>query len=225
MKNISVFKKYNCIGLLGGTFNPFHNGHLMLAKKTIEQYTDIEKIIIMPNNKPAYKGNNEIISPKERINMINLAVKEYDFIEVSDIEIKRGGVTYSFDTLTQIKEINPDIKIYFIVGADSLYTIDKWYRYNEFLDMCTLVVARRNSDYDDLKIYAEKLLKNNKKAKIEFIKSPQMDISSSLIRKYISGFDISNNNINIERYLGKRVPDAVREYIIDNKLYFNQTNH
>ena len=125
MNKKSVFLKYNCIGILGGTFNPIHNGHIMLAEKAICQFPEIEKILIMPNNKPAYKGNNEMISPKERIKMLELATLSLDYAEISDIEIKRGGITYSYDTFKEIYAINPDIKIYFIVGADSLYTINK----------------------------------------------------------------------------------------------------
>ena len=225
MKEISVFKKYNSIGILGGTFNPIHNGHLMLAQRTRQQFPDIEKVIIMPNNKPAYKGNNEITSPSERINMIKLAAKDYDYIEVSDIEIRRGGVTYSYDTLMQIKEINPEIKIFFIVGADSLFTIDKWYRYNDFLSMCTLLVARRRSDYKDMLGYANKLKKRNSNLNIEFIDSPEMDISSSAIRKFLSGYKIKDNEekkARIEKYLDKRVPFTVKEYILNNYIYLKQ---
>ena len=111
MNKKSVFLKYNCIGILGGTFNPIHNGHIMLAEKAICQFPEIEKILIMPNNKPAYKGNNEIISPKERIKMLELATLSLDYAEISDIEIKRGGITYSYDTFKEIYAINPDIKI------------------------------------------------------------------------------------------------------------------
>lgn len=223
MKDNLIFEKYNCIGILGGTFNPIHRGHLMLAQKTIEQFPEIEKIVILPNNKPAYKGNNEIISPKERINMIKLAIKEFPFAEVSDIEIKRGGITYSYDTLTEIKKINPDLKIYFIIGADSLFTIDKWYKYDEFMKMCTLLAARRKSNYDEMKMYANNLMKKNKKAKIEFINSPNMDISSSAIRKFLSRYeskDYSANRERIDVYLDKRVTKEQKEFILKNKLYF-----
>ena len=225
MKKNNIFETYNCIGILGGTFNPIHNGHLMLAEKTIEQFPDIQKIVIMPNNKPAYKGNNEIISPSERIRMIELAVKEMSYAKVSDIEITRGGITYSYDTLTEIKRINPDIKIYFIIGADSLFTLDKWYKYNEFLSLCTLLAARRKSDYEKMKTYADKLINSNKNACIKFIDSPEKDISSSALRKFLSRYELSENNeVNdrIEKYLKKRVPDAVKDYIIKNKIYFKQ---
>lgn len=224
MKDNSVFLKYNCIGILGGTFNPIHNGHIMLAQKAMKQFSDIEKIIILPNNKPAYKGTNEIISPKERIKLINQAVSSFDFCEVSDAEIKRGGITYTYDTLKDIYMINPYIKIYYIVGADSLFTIDKWHRYKDVLKMCTLLVAKRNSDYDDMKKCAEKLCKENKAARIEFIKSPNMNISSSLIRRFImrnsDSFD-KDTSKRLEEYLERRVPEKVKNYILKNRLYFN----
>ncbi len=224
MNNKSVFLKYNCIGILGGTFNPIHKGHIMLAKKAIEQFPEIEKILIMPNNKPAYKGNNEIINPNERLKMLNLAVSTFDYAEVSDIEIKRGGITYSYDTFKEIYSINPDISIFFIVGADSLYTINKWHRYEDVLKMCTLLVAQRNSDTDEMYLYANTLKKDIPAANINFLKSPEMDISSSAIRKFLSGFNSGNSHKTIERidsYLEKRVPEKVKEYILNNRLYMD----
>ncbi|MBQ9278943.1 MAG: nicotinate (nicotinamide) nucleotide adenylyltransferase [Lachnospiraceae bacterium] len=224
MNKKSSILKYNCIGILGGTFNPIHNGHIMLAQKAIKQFPDIEKILIMPNNKPAYKGNNEIISPNERITMLKLATSSLDFTEISDIEIKRGGITYSYDTFKEIYGINPNIKIYFIVGADSLYTINKWYKYEDVLKMCTLLVAKRKSGFDEMRLYADKLKKYVSEANIEFINSPNMNISSSAIRKYLGGFYDKNQDISIDKinsYLDKRVPAKVKEYIINNKLYMS----
>ncbi|MBQ8913319.1 MAG: nicotinate-nucleotide adenylyltransferase [Lachnospiraceae bacterium] len=224
MNKKSVFLKYNCIGILGGTFNPIHNGHIMLAEKAICQFPEIEKILIMPNNKPAYKGNNEIISPKERIKMLELATLSLDYAEISDIEIKRGGITYSYDTFKEIYAINPDIKIYFIVGADSLYTINKWYMYEDVLKMCTLLVAKRKNGFDEMCSYAEKISKDVSEARIKFINSPNMDISSSAIRKYLSGFNDKKSCKSIEkieRYLEKRVPDEVKKYILENRLYMS----
>lgn len=224
MNKKSVFLKYNCIGILGGTFNPIHKGHIMLAERAIKQFPDIERVLIMPNNKPAYKGNNEIISPDERIKMLKLAVSSLDFAEISDIEIKRGGITYSYDTFKEIYTINPDIKIYFIVGADSLFTINKWHKYEDVLKMCTLLVAKRKSGFDEMRIYAEKLKKDVPDAKIEFINSPNMDVSSSAIRKYLSRFSDNKKAesiVKINNYLEKRVPEGVKKYILENRLYMD----
>lgn len=206
---LSDYKKYNCIALLGGTFNPVHNGHLELAKAAKEQYSDIEKVIFLPNNKPAYKSDSELISPDERIDMLALAIKDMEYACISDIEIKRGNITYSADTIDEIRSVNPDLKIYFIVGADSLYTVDKWYKYEEFLKSCSLLVARRNSEYDDMRKYADILMKKVKGSDINFIMIPEIDISSTNIRDNAADFD----------YLSGKVPDKVCEYIRDNLLY------
>ena len=238
MKKESVFEKYNCIAVLGGTFNPIHNGHIMLAQKAIEQFDDIQKVIVVPNNKPAYKGTNEIISHKERIDMIENAIKPYDFMEISDIEIQRGGITYTYDTLNQIYAINRDIKIYYIIGADSLFTFDKWYRYKDLLGLCTLLCAKRKSSINEMEFSIKELKKANKSTEIRIINSPEMDISSSKIRKFIKRYgkylmdkscDHSCDVIKlydeyekrIENYLVKRVPDSVKKYILDKKLYLD----
>lgn len=238
MKKESVFEKYNCIAVLGGTFNPIHNGHIMLAQKAIEQFDDIQKVIVVPNNKPAYKGTNEIISPKERIDMIENAIKPYDFMEISDIEIKRGGITYTYDTLNQIYSINHNIKIYYIIGADSLFSFDKWYRYESLLGMCTLLCAKRKSSTEEMKYSIKKLRKVNDNTDIRIIDSPEVDISSSKIRKYMSRYgkllkhmaEVPGDEklyrsdevkMRIEKYLDKRVPDSVKKYILDKKLYLD----
>ena len=206
---LSDYEKFNCIALMGGTFNPVHNGHLELAKAAKEQYSDIEKVIFLPNNKPAYKSDKELISPDERIDMLELAIEDMEYACISDIEIKRGDITYSADTIAEIRNVNPDLKIYFIVGADSLYTVNKWYKYEEFLKSCSLLVARRNSGYEDMRKYADKLMKNIKGADIDFIIIPEIDISSTDIRDNADDYD----------YLSDKVPKKVREYIQENSLY------
>ena len=206
---LSDYEKFNCIALMGGTFNPVHNGHLELSKAAKEQYSDIEKVIFLPNNKPAYKSDKELISPDERIDMLALAIEDMEYACISDIEIKRGDITYSADTIAEIRDVNPDLKIYFIVGADSLYTVNKWYKYEEFLKSCSLLVARRNSEYEDMRKYADKLMKKIMGADIDFIIIPEIDISSTDIRDNANDYD----------YLSDKVPEKVREYIQENSLY------
>ncbi|MBQ8923581.1 MAG: nicotinate-nucleotide adenylyltransferase [Lachnospiraceae bacterium] len=206
---LSDYEKFNCIALMGGTFNPVHNGHLELAKAAKEQYSDIEKVIFLPNNKPAYKSDKELISPDERIDMLALAIEDMAYACISDIEIKRGDITYSADTIAEIRGVNSDLKIYFIVGADSLYTVNKWYKYEEFLKSCSLLVARRNSEYEDMRKYADKIMKKIKGADIDFIIIPEIDISSTDIRDNADDYD----------YLSDKVPEKVRAYIQENSLY------
>lgn len=202
------FKDYNCIGLLGGTFNPVHLGHLMMAEAAYNQVDDIEKIVFMPNNKTAYKDNEEIENQRHRLNMLQLATEEYDFAGISDIEVNRGGVTYTVDTLREIIHINPDIKVYFIIGADSLYTFTKWRDFEEVLRMCTLLVVNRESSYVKLKETGD-YLACTYGADIRLLNTEEFDASSTEIRQKIkNGICVSD-----------KLPEKVLQYIRDNGLY------
>ncbi len=204
-----LFKQYECIGIMGGTFNPIHNGHIIMARNAYEQYKDIEKIIFMPNNLPKYKDACEIISTSHRINMITRAIESFDWAEMSDMEIQRGGTTYTVDTLTQIKNINPSITIYFIIGADSLYSFEKWFKYRDILKLAKLLVASRNSDYDDMVRFSDSLISEVGYGFVDFIKMEEYDAASSEIRKMIG-----QRNMPFEL-----MPQNVSQYIINNNLY------
>lgn len=203
------FGKYNCIGILGGTFNPIHKGHSMLAKEVIDQFPNIQKLLLMPNNLPAYKDTNHIISSEHRLNMLKLVSSDISKTLVSDMEIKRGGITYTIDTLNQIKQLNNAIKIYFIIGADSLYNIEKWRDYQEIFKQCTIIAAKRNCKLDDIKLYSNNLLLKYPELKIEFLETEAIDISSSELRTKI------NAGLLRDEYLDK----SIIQYIKDNNLY------
>lgn len=204
-----IFKNFNCIGILGGTFNPVHKGHIMLVNEVNKQFPDIEHLFIMPNNMPAYKENQSIISSEHRINMLQLAISNTTNTSVSDIEIQRGGTTYTIDTLRQIKAINPDIKIYFIIGADSLYNIEKWRDFQDIFDNCVIIAAKRDCNLEDIINYSNELIKRHKNLNIQFIDTKAIDISSSELRDNIS------INILDNRYLDEKVI----QYIKTNNLY------
>lgn len=204
-----IFKNFNCIGILGGTFNPVHKGHIMLVNEVNKQIPDIEHLFIMPNNMPAYKENQSIISSEHRINMLQLAISNIPNTSVSDIEIQRGGTTYTIDTLRQIKAINPDSKIYFIIGADSLYNIEKWRDFQDIFDNCVIIAAKRDCNLEDIINYSNELIKRHKNLNIQFIDTKAIDISSSELRDNIS------INILDNRYLDEKVI----QYIKTNNLY------
>lgn len=207
--NDNLLKTLNCIGILGGTFNPIHKGHTMLANEVIKQFPDIEKLLIMPNNMPAYKETEDIISTEHRLNMLSIATDSISKAYVSDMEIKRGGTTYTIDTLRQIRAINKDIKIYFVIGADSLYNIEKWREYQDIFDNCTIVAAKRDCHMEDIISFSEKLKAKYPKLDIEFLHTQAVDISSSQLRENIS------NNILEEEFLD----EDIINYIKTNKLY------
>lgn len=204
-----IFQQYNCIGILGGTFNPIHNGHIDIALNAMEQYPDMESVVFMPNNLPAYKNTWDIVDSEHRLNMLLIATRGYDNMFISDLEIKRGGITYTYDTLMEIKEINPEIKIYFIVGADSLYSIKKWHRYEDVLKNCTLLVAGRDSKYEEMQEFRDDLYKEIHGIDIKFINMDLIEVSSSELRNQLF------QGLENSEYLN----EEVSEYIIDNMLY------
>lgn len=202
-------KKFNCIGILGGTFNPVHKGHTMLAREVIEQFPDIEGLLLMPNNLPAYKDCAHIISSEHRINMLKIVSDKLPKTYVSNMEIMRGGTTYTIDTLNQIKSINENIKIYFIIGADSLYNIEKWCNYRDIFKKCTIIAAKRDCNLDDIKEYSDKLIMKYPELKIKFLETQAINISSSQLRA-----SIKKGNID-EKYLDV----SILNYIKVNNLY------
>lgn len=206
---INNFKDYNSIAILGGTFNPVHNGHIMLATEVLEQFPHIEQLFIMPNNMPAYKETEDIISSEHRINMLNLATKDLEKTSVSNMEILRGGTTYTIDTLREIKNINPTIHIYFIIGADSLYSIEKWREYDEIFKNCTIIAAKRECSLEDIIEYSVDLKKKYPNLDIKFLDTKAIDISSSELRSNIKEGNLYDDYID----------QSVVEYIKTNNLY------
>ena len=128
------------IGILGGTFNPIHLGHIELAR-TAYRELNLDKVWFMPSKNPPHKDNDSIASETDRVNMINLAIQDYDYFEVSDIELKREGITYTSDTLEYLQEKYSEDTFYFIIGADSLINIEKWHRPDMLFRLTTFVVA------------------------------------------------------------------------------------
>lgn len=204
------FKK---IGILGGTFNPVHIGHLYMAEY-IRESLQLNQIVFIPTGVPYMKKATEILSGKQRLEMLELSIQKNPYFSTSDIEISREGNTYTFETLEELHKIYPDTELYFLVGADCLFTIEKWYMPHKIFENCILVAANRNdvskSELDDKKEYLEKMFQAN----IILIDLPQIDISSTAIRKNLK----TNKSI---RYM---VTDEVLDYIEKNKLYCGEFN-
>ena len=192
------------IGILGGTFNPIHNGHITIAMHAYKELS-LDEVYIMPNHHPQYRSI-EGVSDEDRSNMIMLATLDYDGLFYSDIEIKREGATYTVDTLRDIKTNSPDDDYYFIMGADSLMYFDKWREPDEIVKLCDILVAVRGED--DMIRCADKINElgyNN----ITMLKSPNTDISSTDIR----------NRVRAGMSIDGLVPDCVAEYIHKRRLY------
>ncbi len=185
------------IGILGGTFNPVHLGHLILAEE-IREKLGLDKVIFVPTHLPPHKNNSDIAGAKDRFAMIKSAIKTNRCFLVSDIEIKRQGRSYTIDTLKEFKKLYPKDELYFIIGSDLLKYLDEWKELGEIIKMVKFVVATRPG-YPLEKIPSY----------ISTVPIRAVDISGFEIRQAIQ----ENNSF---RYL---VPEAVHNYIKRNRLY------
>mgnify|MGYP003294549643 CR=1 FL=1 len=198
------------IGILGGTFNPIHLGHIELAKQAYQEL-NLDVVWFMPSKNPPHKDNYQIISEKDRTAMVELAIADYKFFKTSDIELKREGITYTSYTLEYLHQNYSENEYYFIVGADSIFNIESWNRPKVLFKLATFVVAcRDNVDYNELEKHCNYLqLKYN--GQISIIHMDKVDISSSFIRDNIK----HNTIFDFNKCLDKKVYD----YIKVNKLY------
>ena len=189
------------ICLFGGTFDPPHIGHLLIAQTVCEE-ENFDKILFVPSNQPPHK--NRITDVEDRLSMLKLAVKENPKFEILDLEIKRGGVSYTIDTLKEASDkiISENDELFYLIGSDSLLELRDWKSPREILKKCQVVVAIRPgfrpSDIPAWILH-----------KIQFANIPRFEISSSNIRQRW----MENKTI---RYL---VTLPVWEYINKNKLY------
>lgn len=189
------------VGIMGGTFNPIHNGHLYLAEHAYEQ-ANLDYVLFMPTLNPPHKKDITIESAGHRLAMVELAIKNNPHFCLSDIEYQRSGTTYTSDTLKVLKEENPDTDYYYIVGGDSLMMMDYWMDPQSVFDLSTIVAGARNQ-YSDSELEKQaKHLENAYNGKVILLDMPIMEISSEIVRERVS------NKKSIRYY----VPDEVMSY-------------
>lgn len=201
------------IGLLGGSFNPIHLGHLHLAE-SVRNELQLDKVIFIPTRINPFKDRKKDISDFERYEMVKLAIRDNPYFEISDFEIKKEGKSYTIETLQYFKSLYPDTALFFITGADIMFEITRWREAETLLKLVSFVSCCRPG-YSQRKFDRRvNELKEQFGADIIKLVPPQMDISSSHIRSNIA------KNFSI-RYM---VPDIVREFIYDRKLYTDAYN-
>ena len=202
--------KGNRIGILGGTFNPIHNGHLKLAEAA-RKAEQLDKILIMPSGHSYLKSHMQVLDGQKRYEMVKLAVSDIPYLSASDMEIMRAGNTYTYETLALLKKQYPDDIFYFIMGADNLFSIENWVKPEEIFANCIILVAVRNHMDDDcLKAKAEEL-KASFGTKIQLLPMEEFNISSNRIRSFCK-----ENNVAAVK---NQIPIAVYEYIVEHGLY------
>lgn len=195
-------------GIMGGTFNPIHLGHLLLAETAREQY-DLDEILFIPSGRSYMKRELEILPGETRLAMTELAISDNPYFRASDLEICRPGNTYTCETLQELRCREPDTEFFFILGADSLFALETWKNPREIFDSCTILAAvREERDREAVKEQADKL-EQKFHGKVQLLSCGKIEISSSRIREQLQ----KGQSV---RY---QVPDEVIQYIEKNHLY------
>ena len=201
------------IGIMGGTFNPIHHGHLVTAAEALNQF-ELEKVIFIPSGDPPHKDYREEEIAEHRYLMTVIATSSNSNFFVSRIEIDRKGKSYTIDTLKELKSIHgADTEFFFITGADAILEILTWKKTEEIIDLCYMIAATRPGynllRLEELKKDFARITNNNVEDKILVMEVPALAISSTDIRERIR----SNRPID---YL---VPEGVSNYILKHGLY------
>ncbi len=200
------------IGIMGGTFDPIHNGHIMLGKQAYEEY-NLDCVWYMPSKVPPHKKDHMITAQEHRFEMTKRAIEPYSYFELSDFEFRRPGEnTYTADTLRLLKDEYPDVRFYFIAGADSIMDIEKWYHPEYILSNITFLAAVREYHEAD-RSFDEQIsyLKKKYHADIFKLHCSEMDVASADIR---NAFKTGH-----EDDVRSRIPENVWKYIEQHGLY------
>lgn len=196
------------IGIMGGTFNPIHNGHLAIAKAAYQQFS-LEKVLFLPSKKPPHKKNLKLAADQSRTDMVKLAIAPYPFFEFSGVEMGREGYSYTADTLKLLKAEYPDFELCFIIGADSLHDMRDWYEPQRIFDVSHILCAPRypNTEEEDYQCCEE--LVRQYGAVIDFIEMEPINLSS---KRFLQDFQVG-------RAVQDQVPEDVYAYIRKHGLY------
>lgn len=202
-------KKKKRIGIMGGTFDPIHIGHLILGEKAYEQF-HLDKVWFMPSGNPPHKRErNGRATDMQRTEMVRRAIEGNPHFELSLFEMNSEGFSYTYRTLEKLKKLYPDTDFFFIIGADSLFDFDKWREPVRICAACTLIVAVRDNVSDEKLELAMKKMSDMYHGVFLKLETTNLDISSHQLRRWIL------KNQSIQYY----VTDSVRDYICENRIY------
>ncbi len=187
------------VALFGGTFDPIHIGHLIIAE-WVQQELDLNTVVFIPNLKHPFDKRPDISSARHRLKMVELAIKPFLGFEVSDFEIRKGDVSYSIETIEYFEKLWPDARLLFLIGGDNLAEFNRWKRYQDILKKVQLVVYNRKQSKVPDYLRASNIL---------FLSPPLIDVSSSLIRQ----------RIKQGKAVKSLLPNSVWEYVQKHGLY------
>ncbi len=191
-------ERHRRVGLYGGTFNPVHNAHLLVAEQ-VGRTLSLDKVSFLPDMQPPHRDHKGTIAADLRVDMLKLAVADNPFFDIEMEEINRGGVSYTYDTIEALKERHPDTDYYFIIGGDMVDYLPTWNKIDQLVKMVNFVGVRRKG------------AKNEAQYPVIWVDVPTVAISSSDIRARVK----SGQSI---RYM---VPRAVEDYIKEHQLYID----
>ncbi|MEG0258603.1 MAG: nicotinate-nucleotide adenylyltransferase [Lysinibacillus sp.] len=184
------------VGLLGGTFNPLHMGHLMMANEVYEALT-LDEVRFMPNAKPPHKQTRHDATDAQRLAMVEMAIEPFAHFKIEPYEIETGGISYSYATLKVLSEREPDVQFYFIIGGDMIDTLHTWSHIEELLELVQFVGVRRPGTNGQTAL------------PILMVDIPQIDLSSTIIRERLE----TGGSVTF------LLPEAVEKFIREEGLY------
>ena len=191
-------KKRKQVGILGGNFNPVHTAHLVVADQ-VRQQLCLDQVLLMPEYEPPHVDKKKTIDEKHRLKMLELAIEGIKGLGIETIELERKGISYTYDTMKLLTEKHPDTDYYFIIGADMVDYLPKWYRIDELVDLVQFVGVQRPR------------YKAGTSYPVIWVDVPLMDISSSMVRDFLAQGRTPN-------FL---LPKLVLNYIEKEGLYNN----
>ncbi|MGN0344248.1 MAG: nicotinate-nucleotide adenylyltransferase [Lachnospiraceae bacterium] len=196
------------IGIMGGTFDPVHNGHLLIAENAYEQLS-LDEVRFIPTGRSPHKQGTHITDGQHRLRMVELAIADNPAFVADARELRSDALSYSYVTLQKMHEKSPNDELYFIMGGDSLRDFKTWYHPELICSCATLVAAIRDDcDHEHLTTYAEELHQLFS-ADVRLIQTPNLSVSSSELRRRVA----------VGETIRYQVPEAVRAYIQNNRLY------
>ena len=202
------------IGIMGGTFDPIHNGHLMLGEYAKDLF-ELDEVWFMPNGNPPHKDNDAIeTQTAHRVEMVRLAIANKEGFVLQLYEVERKEINYSYLTMEHFKEIYPEDNFYFVIGADSLFALEKWVHPEKFVKTCVILAAYRDEKNTDEMMNQITYLNKKYGADIRLLKTPNVDISSTEIR----------NRLKMGLSVDDMIPSDVNAYIKEQQLFVDDLN-
>ena len=196
------------IGIMGGTFDPIHLGHLATAEAVRELFA-LDEILFIPAARPPHTLGKRVADERHRLTMTILATRSNKFFKVSDMELRRTGLSYTLDTMNELhKTFGTSTELFFIIGADSLADLSKWYSARELVEKCHFIATTRQGVELDFSA-VENFFGAAAREHIHRVTTPGLEISSTDIRE----------KVRLGRSIKYLVPEAVEEYISEEGLY------